>query len=47
MLRSLFSPADIPTDRCLTPEDVAAVIADCATGRRDADNGRTIHLPSP
>lgn len=47
MLRALFSEATIPPSACLAPEEVAAVIADCILGRRDADNGRTIFLPSP
>lgn len=47
MLRSLFSRDQLPTSQCLTPEQVAGVIVDCILGRRDGDNGRTIHIPSP
>ncbi|MCA9309899.1 MAG: SDR family oxidoreductase [Phycisphaerales bacterium] len=44
MLRALFDETAIPPDACLDPDDVAAVIVDCITGRRDADNGATIFV---
>jgi len=47
MLRSIFTEEQIPRSACLTPDDVAAVIADCIAGRRPADNGRVIFLASP
>ncbi len=47
MLHGLFTPDDIPVERRLTPEQVAAVVVDCITGARDAENGRTILVPSP
>lgn len=47
MLRSLFSTDQLPTSKCLAPEHVASVIVDCILGRRDGDNGRTIHMPNP
>lgn len=46
MLRGIVSEADLPSSRCLRPEDVARVIADCAAGRRDGDSGKVILLPS-
>ena len=47
MLRSIISEADLPTDRCLTPEGVAGVIVACLVGERDEDAGSTIFLPGP
>ncbi len=47
MLRAIVSEADMPGDRCLTPEDVAGVIVACLVGERDEDAGRTIFLPGP
>lgn len=44
MLRSLFDEASIPTDACLSPDDVAAVIMECISGERDEQNGETIFL---
>lgn len=44
MLRALFDTHTLPTSSCLSPDDVAQVIADCVEGRRDADNGQTIYL---
>lgn len=44
MLRALFSAEEIPQDKCLRSEEVAAVVCDCVDGGRDADNGRTIQL---
>jgi meso-butanediol dehydrogenase/(S,S)-butanediol dehydrogenase/diacetyl reductase len=47
MLRSLFPESALPKNQTLAPEDVARVVVDCILGRRDADNGTTILLPSP
>lgn len=47
LLRSIISEDAMPTEACLTPEAVAGVIADCASGARDAESGRTIWMPSP
>ena len=46
LLRSIIDAETLPTDACLTPDDVATVIADCIAGRRDTDHGSTIWLPS-
>ncbi len=47
MLRSIISEADLPTDRCRTPDGVAGVIVACLVGERDEDAGSTIFLPGP
>ncbi|MEO1584381.1 MAG: SDR family oxidoreductase [Planctomycetota bacterium] len=47
MLRGLFSAEQIPESACLSPDEVAAVIADCVAGRRDAENGSVIWLRGP
>jgi NAD(P)-dependent dehydrogenase (short-subunit alcohol dehydrogenase family) len=47
MLRSLFDHSLLPGESCLSPVQVAEVIVECALGKRDAENGRTIYLPSP
>jgi NAD(P)-dependent dehydrogenase (short-subunit alcohol dehydrogenase family) len=47
MLRSLFSPADLPPRRALDPMEVAQVIVECVAGRRDEQRGTTILVPSP
>lgn len=47
LLRSNFGERVIPREKTLAPEAVAAVAIDCALGRRDGDNGRTIPMPSP
>lgn len=47
MLRSIISEKVLPPSKTLAPEAVARIIADCAVGRRDADNGKTILVPSP
>jgi NAD(P)-dependent dehydrogenase (short-subunit alcohol dehydrogenase family) len=44
MLRDLFDERTVPPDICLTPDEVGAVIAACACGERDADNGKTLYL---
>lgn len=47
MLRAIVSAKDLPPEKCLTPEQVAAVITACLMGERDKDNGETIFLASP
>lgn len=47
MLRSIISEALVARGKTLSPDSVATVIVDCATGRRDADNGKAILVPSP
>jgi 3-oxoacyl-[acyl-carrier protein] reductase len=44
MLRGLFSPQQIPSDKCLQPDEVAALIADCIAGRRKFEPGETIPI---
>lgn len=44
MLRSVFSPEQLPSSACLQPTEVAELIADCAMGRRDEDNGKVIWI---
>lgn len=47
MLRSIISENVLSPAKTLTPDAVATIIADCALGRRDVENGRTIHVLSP
>lgn len=47
LLRENFPHNAIPPERCLAPDDVAQVIADCVLGNRDQDVGNTIPVPSP
>ncbi len=47
MLRANFSAKAIPPTATLDPLDVARVVVDCIQGRREADLGRTIPIPSP
>ncbi len=47
MLRENFSAQAIPPTATLDPRDVARVVVDCIQGRREADLGQTILLPSP
>ncbi|MBX3353677.1 MAG: SDR family oxidoreductase [Phycisphaeraceae bacterium] len=47
MLRGLFGTDILPIEKCLRAEDVARVIVECVLGKRDAENGATIFLPSP
>lgn len=47
MLRSIIPEKSLPREKVLEPHVVARVIVDCAAGRRDAENGRTIVVPSP
>lgn len=46
LLRSLISEDVLPTEQYLTPESVGSLIADCVLGRRDAETGRTLWMPS-
>ncbi len=47
MLRGLWSHDDLPARKTLAPSAVAHVAMDCIEGRRDAEIGKTIVLPSP
>lgn len=47
LLRSLFKPDAFPASRTLDPKLVARAIVECVQGKRDADNGKTVFLPSP
>ncbi|MCE9590844.1 MAG: SDR family oxidoreductase [Planctomycetes bacterium] len=47
MLRGLFSEKMLPRHKTLDPDDVAALITDCITGKRAFAPGETIPLPSP
>ena len=47
MLRALFDESMLPRDKTLTPDDIARIVVDCATGKRDTDNGSTIFVPNP
>ncbi len=47
MLRSLFDESTLPADRALSPDAIAAIVVECVTGKRDAQNGTTIFVPSP
>jgi NAD(P)-dependent dehydrogenase (short-subunit alcohol dehydrogenase family) len=47
LLRSLFKPDAFPVSRTLDPKVVARTIVECVQGKRDADNGKTVFLPSP
>lgn len=47
LLRSIVPATALPTAYTLSPEEVAGVIVDCVLGRRDADNGGVVWLPSP
>jgi len=44
MLRSLFSTSDLPADATLDPADVAELIRDCCTGRREFESGQVIRI---
>jgi NAD(P)-dependent dehydrogenase (short-subunit alcohol dehydrogenase family) len=44
MLRSLVSPAKLPSENILQPDDVARVVVDCVLGRRDAERHTVIRL---
>jgi NAD(P)-dependent dehydrogenase (short-subunit alcohol dehydrogenase family) len=47
MLRGIFDEKTLPADQCLQPGDVARVIVECITGRRDHQNGKTIPVLGP
>jgi NADP-dependent 3-hydroxy acid dehydrogenase YdfG len=47
MLRAIVDEDQLPSSCTLAPDDVAAVVVDCVLGRRDAEAGTTILLPSP
>lgn len=47
MLRSIADEEMLPREKTLTPEAVAEVIATCAAGERDEENGGVIYVPSP
>jgi NAD(P)-dependent dehydrogenase (short-subunit alcohol dehydrogenase family) len=47
LLRSVFNESQIPTSKCLSPDEVARVVVECITGARDSMNGETIFVPSP
>jgi NAD(P)-dependent dehydrogenase (short-subunit alcohol dehydrogenase family) len=47
MLRANFPESVLPRGKVLAPEAVAAVVIDCLLGKRPADNGGTILVPSP
>ena len=44
MLRSVFSPSQIPTEAALNPDDVAAVIAQCVRGDLRYTSGEVIYV---
>lgn len=44
MFRAIFDESAVPRKDVLDPAAVAALIADCATGQRDEDNGRAIEI---
>ncbi len=44
LLRSAFDESVVPRELCLSPDDVARVIVDCAEGKRIQDNGKTIYI---
>ncbi|MGP1309461.1 MAG: SDR family NAD(P)-dependent oxidoreductase [Phycisphaerales bacterium] len=46
MLRALFDEQAIPREATLTPETIAAIVVECATGARDAESGATIFAPN-
>ncbi len=47
MLRAIVDEDALPTEACLTPEQVAEVIVACATGEHDDDAGATLFMPGP
>lgn len=47
LLRSMFPKTSLPESKTLAPAAVADVILACVLGRRDAENGATILVPSP
>jgi NAD(P)-dependent dehydrogenase (short-subunit alcohol dehydrogenase family) len=47
MLRKVVSEDELPGDRALAPEEVARIVTECVTGRRDNQIGQRIRMPSP
>lgn len=47
MLRGLLSETELPKAKTLEPRAIAVIIADCIDGRRDAESGSCIVIPSP
>ncbi len=47
MLRKNWDEKIIPPAKTLQPEAIATVILDCIEGRRDAEAGKSIPVPSP
>jgi NAD(P)-dependent dehydrogenase (short-subunit alcohol dehydrogenase family) len=47
MFRKIATEQEFPRSRTLTPESVAQVVLDCIEGRRDAENGGVITMPTP
>jgi NAD(P)-dependent dehydrogenase (short-subunit alcohol dehydrogenase family) len=47
MFRKIATEEEFPRSRTLTPEAVAHVVLDCIEGRRAAENGRVIAMPTP
>ncbi len=47
MLRGLFGTDMIPQANTLDPAEVAQLLVDCITGKRDFENGQTIAQPNP
>lgn len=47
LLRANFPETVIPPEKAMPPDRVAEVVVDCIEGRREADLGGTIPLPSP
>jgi len=47
MLRSIISEKQVPPEKCLSPDDIAAIILACVQGERDEDNGKVIWAPNP
>jgi 3-oxoacyl-[acyl-carrier protein] reductase len=44
MFRQILTPEQYPTEKCLTPDEVADVIVQCVTGRLRHMSGEVIHL---
>ncbi|MEQ9096390.1 MAG: SDR family oxidoreductase [Phycisphaerales bacterium] len=44
MFRNIFDESAVPREDVLDPADVATLIADCASGKRDEDNGTAIEI---
>ncbi|MGD1917057.1 MAG: SDR family NAD(P)-dependent oxidoreductase [Phycisphaerales bacterium] len=47
MFRALFDESTVPRGDVLDPTEVARLIVDCASGRRDDDNGQAIEITPP